>query len=427
MGALTIEDAEAIEGPDWLRAFRRAAVERALETPIPDTHEEVWRYSRIAELELDEFTAVNRLATDASSADGSSSELDSLLAPFGDPAGVVVVRDGAVVRADLDPTLERAGVRVGAVAQHPDGARILGSVLVKPTDVFADLNNAFTTAPIVVDVPDGVVVERPIIVVDRIDTPGALVFPRLVIRAGSGAQVDVVEMHESADVRALACPVTEIDVGAVARVGYFNVQRRSERFWQIASHVSRVDRDGAFLGAQLAFGGDYARTRTDCRLTAPGADGNLLAGYFARHSQMLDFRTFQKHSASHTKSNLLFKGALDDSSRSVYTGMIRVDKGAKGCDAMQTNDNVKLGDDTWTESVPNLEIQNDDVRCTHASTVGPVDEDQRFYLESRGVPPRVAERLIVSGFYDEVLTQLPVGVLATLAHSEIDSRLELES
>src|SRR3954462_14147106 len=123
---------------------------------------------------------------------------------------------------------------------------------------------------------------------------------------------------------------------------------------------------------------------------------------------MLDFRTFQDHAAPDTTSNLLFKGAVGDSSRSVYTGLIHVRKNARGTNAFQTNRNIKLSDGAWAESVPNLEIENNDVHCSHASTVGPVDEDQRFYLESRGVPTEVAERLIVAGFFAEVLEQLAV-------------------
>ena len=144
-----------------------------------------------------------------------------------------------------------------------------------------------------------------------------------------------------------------------------------------------------------AFGGEYARLRTDCRLVGRGASGNLVSLYFGDGHQMLDFRTFQDHAAPDTTSDLLFKGAVDDDSHSVYTGLIRVRPTARGTNAFQTNRNIKLSDRAWAESVPNLEIENNDVRCSHASTVGPIDDEQRFYLESRGVPPdggRAADR-----------------------------------
>ena len=189
------------------------------------------------------------------------------------------------------------------------------------------------------------------------------------------------------------------------------MQLRGPRVWQVASQLSRVDTDATLTSAQAGLGGDYARTRTDCRLVGRGATGNLQALYFGEGSQTLDFRTFQQHAAPDTTSNLLFKGAVGEQSRSVYTGLIKVEKDARGTNAFQTNRNLKLSDDAWAESVPNLEIETNDVHCSHASTVGPIDEDQRFYLESRGVPTEVAERLIVAGFFDEVLEALPAAAV----------------
>jgi Fe-S cluster assembly protein SufD len=164
--------------------------------------------------------------------------------------------------------------------------------------------------------------------------------------------------------------------------------------------------------------------RTDCRLVGRGATGNLQAVYFGEGDQTLDFRTFQDHAAPDTTSNLLFKGVVGDRSRSVYTGLIKVEKDARGTNAFQTNRNLKLSDEAWAESVPNLEIETNDVRCSHASTVGPVDEDQRFYLESRGVPTEIAERLIVGGFFDEVLERFPVLAARPLVEQAIEDRLD---
>ena len=152
----------------------------------------------------------------------------------------------------------------------------------------------------------------------------------------------------------------------------------------------------------------------------------VLAGLVALPFLISDYRTFQLHDAPDTTSNLLFKGAVDDDARSVYTGLIRVEREARGTNAFQTNRNLKLSDRAWAESVPNLEIETNDVRCSHASTVGPIDEDQRFYLESRGVPTEIAERLIVAGFFDEVLERLPVDSVADLVTAAIARRLDAE-
>ena len=172
---------------------------------------------------------------------------------------------------------------------------------------------------------------------------------------------------------------------------------------QFGSLRVRVDQEASFRLTYASLGGLYARSRFECRLVGRGASGDLTALYFGSGDQMHDFRTFQTHEAPDTSSNLVFKGAVDDRAHSVYTGMIRVGENARGTNASQTNRNIKLSDEAWAESVPNLEINNNDVKCSHASAVGPIDEDQRFYLESRGVPPEVAERLVVSGFFEEVL------------------------
>jgi Fe-S cluster assembly protein SufD len=146
--------------------------------------------------------------------------------------------------------------------------------------------------------------------------------------------------------------------------------------------------------------------------------------YFAAAGQMHDFRTLQDHIAPRTSSDLLFKGAIGDRARSVYTGLIRIGHDAKGSTAYQTNRNLTLSEGAWAESVPNLEIETNDVKCSHASTVGPIDEDQRFYLESRGLPPELAERLVVLGFFDEVLDRLPIGSLAAQLRQQVAAKLQ---
>ncbi len=177
------------------------------------------------------------------------------------------------------------------------------------------------------------------------------------------------------------------------------------------------------MGA-VALGGDYARVRTENVLAGQGASARQIAVFFGEADQMLDFRTFQNHVGPRTTSDLLFKGAVGGRSRSVYTGLIEIGHEAKGTNAFQTNRNLKLSDDAWAECVPNLEIEKNDVHCSHASTVGPIDEDQRFYLESRGVPPIIAERLIVLGFFDEVLDQLPAPGLIPALRRQVMAKLD---
>jgi Fe-S cluster assembly protein SufD len=413
--------------PDWLRARQEAAASRVAQTPLPSTDEEVWRYSLVDQLDLDAYAPV-----DQPPAGGVPAGARRVLDAVGDRAATVVVRNGFVVHADVTPGYE-GRLRVGRLAEAPDGEDAAGVVLDQPDgpggtgagyDVFVAMNIAHSTDPVLVEVRPGAAVESPIVVIDWIDADGASVHPHLVVRAGADSESRVLEWHGSDDVAAFAAPVVQLDVAAAARLGTTHVQVRGPRVWQIGTLASQVDRDATLVAAQAGLGGAYARTRADCRLVGRGATGNLLAAYFGERDQTLDFRTFQDHVAPDTTSNLLFKGAVGGSSRSVYTGLIHVGKEARGTNAFQTNRNVKLSEGAWAESVPNLEIENNDVRCSHASTVGPIDEDQRFYLESRGVPPAVADRLVVAGFFEEVLAQLPEPVAAELVREEIDARLD---
>jgi Fe-S cluster assembly protein SufD len=210
-------------------------------------------------------------------------------------------------------------------------------------------------------------------------------------------------------------------VGDNARVRYLSVQEHGHHTWQIALQRAHVGRDATLRSSAVALGGDYARLRSESLLTGEGGESDLLAVYFGDNDQMLDFRTLQDHDAPRTRSDLLFKGAVEDRARSVYSGLIRLRPSAQKADASQTNRNLVLTEGAGAESIPNLEIEANDVRCSHASTVGPIDEDQLYDLASRGVPPEEAERLIVLGFFDDVFEQLPLtSLVAPLRRSVIE-------
>jgi len=336
------------------------------------------------------------------------------------PAATVVAVNGRVAVVELADDLAAKGVQVGPAGD--DRVELVGAAVGEPPDAFVTLHDAFVPEPVVVDVPEGVTLPGPVVVVHVTAGEGAAAFPHLVVRAGAASQVAVVEVQTSGEERALVVPVTEILVGPGARVGHVTVQQLGFATWQLGLQVSRVEAQATLRSTSIGFGGDYARLRTDCRMVGRGGTGELDAVYFGEGDQTLDFRTFQDHVAPDCTSDLLFKGAVGGRSRSVYTGLIRVGKDARGTNAFQTNRNVKLSDGAWAESVPNLVIENNDVRCSHASAVGPVDEEQLFYLESRGVPTDEAERLIVIGFFDEVLSRLPVAGLAPLLREGVAAK-----
>ncbi len=387
MPAFTPDAARQLPGP-WSE-LRTAAAERFAAAAMPTPDEEIWRYSRITELDLDRF------------------------APVG-TATHVVDGDGLVVAAE-------------AAAADTARALLVDVVDGEVPDVFADLNTAFMQ-PTIVRVPAGRVVAEPIVVTHTVAGEGTAHFPRLVIDAGPDSEVTVVERFVSPDGDvALVVPVLQVRAAQAARVRYLGVNELGPRVWQIGHQQAVGERDSTTLLATVALGGDYARVRTDARLVGQGGSTRQVALYFAGGTQMHDFRTLQDHAAPKTHSDLLFKGAVQDTAKSVYSGLIKIRHDAKGSQAFQTNRNLTLSEGAWAESVPNLDIQTNDVKCSHASTVGPIDPEQRFYLESRGLPPQVAERLVVLGFFDEVLAQLPAGDLAAELRARVAAKLHLDS
>jgi len=217
--------------------------------------------------------------------------------------------------------------------------------------------------------------------------------------------------------------VLEAQVGNDARLSHALVQDLGSEVRQFAHQVFHVGQSAVLEAFVAGLGGCYSRTRTDCRLVGRGGEARLTAAYHGEGSQTHDFRTFQEHAAPDTTSELLFKGALDDASRSVYSGLISVEPEAVRTRAYQTNRNIKLSPDAWAHSVPNLEIETDDVICSHASTVSPVDEEQLFYLESRGIPTAIAERLLVEGFFEDVLARAPTEPVALALRATLVGRL----
>jgi len=418
MSSFTHDTAGRVGGPDWLRARRAAALERFDDMGLPTEAEEIWRYSRISELDLDRYAPVT-----SDESGGVPDEARAAVEAVGSHAGLIVTRNGSVAHAGLDPDLAARGVEVGDVLEASDGDDLFGSVAASSTDAFTELATGFVTGGALVRVPAGVTVEQPIVVLHWVDRDGGAVFPRTVVVLGEDAEATVIERFLSTDVNAFVDAVIELDVADAGRLRYASVQDLGPRVWQVAYQASRVGRDSELTSTAVALGGDYARLRTDAHLEGRGGSSRLLAVYFGSGSHMHDFRTMQDHAAPQTTSDLLFKGAVTDTAKGVYSGLIRVRKEAPGTNAFQTNRNLVLSEGAGAESVPNLEIETNDVRCSHASAVGPIDEEQRYYLESRGVPPEVAERLIVLGFFNEVLERLPSAPLAERLRERLAVRL----
>jgi Fe-S cluster assembly protein SufD len=223
----------------------------------------------------------------------------------------------------------------------------------------------------------------------------------------------------------LVVPVTELSADNGANLSYVSLQILGDRAWSLARLAARGGSDATVRTFTVGLGADYDRVRADVSVDGKGAHSEILSAYLGDGTQVHDIRTLQDHVAPRTTSELLCQGAVAGTSRSVYSGLIRVHRGAIKTDARQTNNNLVLDEGAHADSVPNLDILENDVKCSHASTVGPIDEDQRYYIESRGVSPDVAEGLIVQGFFDAIIDRGPIPALTPLLQREVHARLDV--
>jgi Fe-S cluster assembly protein SufD len=432
----TEEALSSLGGPRWLTERRRRAYDAALALPVPTTGDEDWRYSRIDELRVDRFppqllnTGARGGTEDVEPAPllqevELPARLRAVLDGVGARSGLAMCVDGVVRVLEAGPAGAEATPGFARVAAAGEIAELdhLASAL---ADRYVGLATAFVLDGVVLRVPRRHRSELPFVVVHLMTATSAArsVFPRTLVVLDDGAEVNLVEIYVSDDEPRLVVPIVELMVGDGAQLGYTALQLLGRSSWQLGLQSSELGRDARLTSFTVALGGDYARHRSESVLVGSGGSSQLLATFFGDGTQVQDFRTLQEHQGPRTTSDLVFKGAVGGASSSVYSGMIRMRHGARGANAFQTNRNLVLSDSAHADSVPNLDIEENDVRCSHASAVGPIDAEQRFYLQSRGIPPHAAERLILLGFFEDLLARLPVTALRSYCAGEIAARLD---
>ncbi len=385
---------------------RRVAWDRFEVLGLPTTSDEVWRYAPLRDLNMDEFSVAHSPRHDADS---------PFAAQLCERAGLVVrVTDGFGLSISELPE----GVSVDFVEAAPS---LHDESLIEryAGDSFALLNVALAPSTTVIRVAARTEVRDPIVVLNESSTTAS--FSRTQIVVERGASVTVVEYFEGGR-DALVVPVSEYRVDDDASLRLVTYQRLDVSAWHVARTTGRLGRDARLQQAVIGLGGHYDRSRNDAELQGAGAANELRTTFLGTGDQVHDFRTRQFHVGARTTSTLLSKGAVADESRSIYTGLIEIEKGAKRTDARQTNHNLLLSKSAHADSVPNLDIRENDVMCAHASSVGPLDELQRWYLESRGVSREDAQRLMIQGFFTEMLAALPQE-LAELVERDVTSVL----
>jgi Fe-S cluster assembly protein SufD len=380
--------------PDWLRERRRTAFAAYERMPMPSRTDEEWRRTDVTGLDPAKFATLEH-------ANGHMQETPKL------PAGVI-----------FEP------LSVAAHKHRQLVEPLLFSALHANRDRFAALHAAFFTGGNFLYVPDGVVIEEPILRQHFSHEGGTTVLPHTVIVAGRNSRFYYLDEYIGEETEAgYRSGSAEIFVGEGADVGYVSIQKWGRHAWHLADQRARLEKDSRLRLFNITLGGRFSKTRVEASLVGPGSSAELKGIYFASGEQFFDFHTLQDHQVGNTTSDLLFKGALQDTARAVYAGLIRIEKGAARSDAYQANRNLVLSEHAKATSIPMLEIDNNDVRCTHGATVGPVDPMSMFYLQSRGIPETTAKRMIVQGFFGEVLERIPFEQARTLVETELEARL----
>ncbi len=379
--------------PDWLTERRRKGASLASELPLPDAKRKGWEFTDLEGLDLDAYEPADGMVEIE---DGGAAEAGALVLP-------------------LDVALTERGE---TLREH------LGS-LVSIEDPFVARNDAGWDSGVLVYVPRGVTVPDPIEISAIQSAAGTALNWRTLIVLEEGAEAEVWEGYGSDDdeLDALLNSVVELRVGDGARLRYVCTQDISEASWIFATQRAEVGRDGSLDWTALGFGSARGKVRMETKLAGPGAEAKVTGAYAGGGRQHLDFDTTQEHAAPNTTSDLAFRGVLADRGTAVWRGMIRVDPGAQQTDAFQESRNLLLSTKAHADAIPGLEIEANDVRCTHAAAVAQIDRDQLFYLRARGLPEAEARRLIIQAFMEALVERLAEGRVRDEVSGALERRL----
>jgi Fe-S cluster assembly protein SufD len=414
-----------VEGhwPEWFVASRQRGWEDFQKLPAPAAKDEKWRFSNVRALALEAFRYPGAV-TDATALTARSTGLGEAAARFvfgnnrllsATAPAADLVKAGLVIM-----TLEEAATKHADLVQKHFMAQEakLGSAK------YAALHRSGPVNGVFVRVPKNLEVEQPIEIFHWVEGENSAVFPHTLVVCERYSKATVVDCFRSADgAPSFACGVNDLVVEEGAKLNYVSVQQWSPS--AVAFHLNStiVGRDASCLGMQVNLGGKFVRNENYSRMVAEGARSDMLSVNIASDEQMIDQRTFQDHAKPNATSDLLYQNALTGKGRTVFSGVIRVEPGAHKTDAYQKVRNIVLSDDAEANSMPGLEIEADDVRCTHGATTAQVDDREIFYLEARGIRPDAARQLLVMGFFNTVLDRLPDARLRGHIEGLVEKRL----
>src|SRR6266700_3195565 len=417
--------AELRELPEWFHDQQRAAWKQFESLPKPTRKDQAWRFSNVALLDLAPFKFGGTLSEEERTAILERSRgLDEV-------AGRMIFAGDELIERDvISDQLKKRGVIFQslerAMVEHTELFRkhFMSQPTILGSAKFAALHQALVSSGTFLYVPRGVEIELPIEIFHWLHGENASVFPHLLLVTDELAKVTVIEHFRSVNEHApgFACGVNDLVAGPGAKVTYVCAQNWAENVVALQMNSTVVDHDASAMSLNLHVGSRYSRFESLSRLIGEGGRSDLLAVAVAKHQQEFDARTLQDHISPRTASDLLYKNALNDRARTIFGGLIRVEPDAHFTDAYQKVRNLLLSDDSEANSMPGLEILADNVRCTHGATSGQIDEDELFYLRTRGIPTKVAQRLLVTGFLDEVIQRLDHPAIAEHLHRLIEEK-----
>ena len=388
--------------PEWWLASKREAWAAYNAMPRPGRTDELWRFSNVQGLEVESYLLPEEHST-----------LVPHLPDFPHTSEIIFSNRQVVGRTTLPSELANQGVIFCPLdeALRDHGELLRKYVQRHPTNLgsekYVALNLAFTAAGSFLYVPKGVEVALPFVVQHTLTGDRVATFPHTIVVLEDHAKATFVEFFVSGDSAPhLVSGVNDLYAGPGAQLTYVGAQNWSQETLAFQTNSIVAQREARVMSLNVHLGGKQARHESHSRLQGPGAHSEMLALTVASGTQEFDQRTLQTHQAPNTSSNLLYKNALIDTAKTIFSGLIVVEPDAQKTDAYQSNRNLMLSDTAEANSLPGLEIQANDVRCTHGSTSSRVEPEQEFYLRSRGIHPKIAHELIVFGFFEEVLDKL---------------------
>ncbi|QQL44282.1 Fe-S cluster assembly protein SufD [Sulfuriroseicoccus oceanibius] len=416
----------AVGAPEWLNARRQSAWQKFQDTETPGRTDQLWRFSSLRQLKLKGVSYAGEVAAaDAQALSAQSAMLEDVAARF------VFVNEACVTHDVLDASLEAAGVKVLPL----DQALVeLGDVVEKHfmareaklgSAKYMALHEAAASSGVVVFVPKGVEVSKPIEITHWVSGADVMVFPHTLIVAEDNASVKVIDQFRSADDASANWVVGANDLvaGDGARIGYYAVQELNAASRAILVNNSVAGKNATTTSFVLNTGGKWVRTENMSYVQGEGANSYMLSVSLPDSGQEYDQRTFQHHKSPHTVSDLLFKNALFGKSRTVFSGLIMVDEGAHYTDAYQTCRNLLNSDEAEANSMPGLEINADQVKCSHGSTSAQIDRDELFYFLARGIDEHVARFMVIAGYTQEVIEKIGDEAIEALLADRIEAKL----